>query len=302
MRKTTNRLLLPFILNLSFTVFELVGGFLTNSIALISDSIHDFGDSISIGIALILEKLSKKKPDETYTYGYRRFSLLGGLISAFVLLVGSVIVVYEAIPRLIHPELIDAKTLIWFSVIGMVVNLIAALRASKGKSINEKVIGLHLFEDAFGWVALFIGAIIMMFTQLYWVDSLLSILFTLYILIHVFKNIILIIRVFLEKSPGEPSLSTIENELKKIPHVVGIHHIHLWTLEGNHLLFTCHVNLNSDITKDDLITSQFQLHEALNKLGVEHSTMEYEFEDSPCTGDECQGIENWEEEPLHHHH
>ncbi|MDD3123187.1 MAG: cation diffusion facilitator family transporter [Candidatus Izemoplasmatales bacterium] len=297
MKKQTNRLILPFVLNLVFTVFELVGGFFTNSIALISDSIHDLGDSISIGISLVLENKSKKKPDAFYTYGYQRFSLLGGLISSFILIVGSIVIIYETIPRLIHPELIDTSTLLWFSVIGVVVNLFAALRASKGTSINEKVIGLHLFEDALGWVALLVGAIIMYFFQIYWVDSVLSILFTIYILWHVFKNIKQITNIFLEKAPPEPTIRDITEKLTKVPYVKNCHHLHLWTLEGNKPLLTCHILLKKDISKEDFIEVQAKLHLALAEMGITHSTIEMEFEcdDLECENDDLISI-------VHEHH
>jgi cobalt-zinc-cadmium efflux system protein len=301
MKKQTNRLILPFVLNLVFTVFELVGGFFTNSIALISDSVHDLGDSISIGISLVLENKSKKKPDVFYTYGYQRFSLLGGLISSLILIVGSIVIIYETIPRLIHPELVDTSTLLWFSVIGVAVNLFAAIRASKGTSINERVIGLHLFEDAFGWVALLIGAVIMYFFQVYWVDSVLSILFTIYILTHVFKNIKQITNIFLEKAPPEPTIKEIKQNLTKVPFVKNCHHLHLWTLEGNIPLLTCHILINKDISKEGFIEVQAKLHQILADMGINHSTIEMEFEGIKCNNLECDNEDTVSIVHEHHH-
>lgn len=300
LKKNKNQLILPFVLNLFFTVFEFLGGLYTNSIALISDSIHDIGDSISIGISMILENKSKKKANETYTYGYRRFSLLGGLISSIVLLVGSVFVINEAIPRIIHPEAVLSNELIWFSVLGVAVNLFAAFRAKKGDSINHKVISLHLFEDAFGWIALLIGAILMRVFQIYWIDPILSILFTLYILTHVYKNLKKIIEVFLEIAPKKPAIDKILEELKSIDNITDIHHVHVWTLDGTNPLLTLHAVVSKETNKDMLPKIQKEIHRALSRLGILHATVEFEFEGEECISMDCEEV--FINAPAHHHH
>ena len=187
--KSEKRIFLSFILNFAFTIFEFIGGLITNSVALLSDSIHDLGDSISMGIAIVLEKKSKKKPDYDFTYGYRRYSLIGALISSMILLAGSAIIIFEAINRLLHPETINSELVIYFAIVGVVVNGLAALNLKKGKTINEKVISLHLLEDVLGWVALLIAAIVMYYTEIVILDALLSLVFTLYIIYHVMKNL-----------------------------------------------------------------------------------------------------------------
>ncbi|MBU1144949.1 MAG: cation diffusion facilitator family transporter [Firmicutes bacterium] len=299
--KTKNRLSIAFILNLLFTVFEFVGGLLTNSIALLSDSIHDLGDSLSIGLSMILESKSKKKPDKIYTYGYKRYSLLGGLISSVVLLIGSTIIIIKAIPRLIHPEMIDVNTVLWFAVIGIVVNGIAALNASKGKSINEKVISLHLFEDVLGWVALLIASIIMSFSDFYILDAILSIVFTLYILFHVFKNMRQIVYVFLEKAPTEPSISSIKKTLIDGKIILDIHHIHYWSLEGEIPLLTLHAVIKQDTSKEELMKAQEKMHQLLEELKILHATIEIEFENSKCHGKDCEDLETAQSFNHHHH-
>ncbi|MDD3478567.1 MAG: cation diffusion facilitator family transporter [Candidatus Izemoplasmatales bacterium] len=305
--KPKNKLILPFFLNLFFTVFELLGGIWTNSIALISDAIHDLGDSLSIGLSILLHRKSLKDADEAYTYGYHRFSLLVGLISSIVLLIGSIIVIYEAIPRLINPETVATQTLIWFSIAGVAVNLFAAIKARAGKSINERVISLHLFEDAFGWIALLLGAILMNFFHIYRIDAILSILFTLYILWHVFENLDRIIRVFMEVAPKEPSVPLLKKHLESMDGVKEVHHIHLWTIDGEHALCTLHVVLEKDVTKADYVRIQQSLHEELHEHGVLHATLEFEYEDALCTSEDCQEtlqkmLELSHPSAHHHHH
>ncbi|MBN2540717.1 MAG: cation transporter [Bacilli bacterium] len=298
--KSEKRILLSFILNLLFTIFEFIGGLITNSIALLSDSVHDLGDSLSMGIAMVLEKKSKKKPDDFYTYGYRRYSLLGALISSLILLVGSVFIIIEAVKRLMNPEAINAQLVIYFSIVGILVNGLAAWNVSKGKTLNEKVISLHLLEDILGWVALFITAIIMVFTDIIALDAILSIAFTLFICYQVFKNIRSVFFVLLEKAPKGFDLDKIKSELERIEHVREIHHIHLWSLEGSFPLITLHALLEENLDSETITDIQQEIYDSLHHFGILHSTIQIEFNNSPCGEEECPEPEV--EEHLHHHH
>ncbi len=284
--KPKNRLLLTFILNLCFTVFEFIGGLFTNSIALISDSIHDFGDSLTIGLSMFFEKKSRQKPDETYTYGYKRYSLLGGLFAAFSLVVGSTIIIIESVKRLINPEPIETKMLVYFALVGIIVNTVAAIYASKGRTRNEKIISLHLFEDVIGWVVLLIGAILMYFFNITILDSILSIGFTLYILFHVYKHLKEIVEVMMEKAPLEPTQDTIIKTLKSEPKVIDVHHLHHWSLEGEIALLTAHIVLADSITPKELVEVQKRLHDSLKTIGIMHATLEFEIGKDSCRG-EC---------------
>jgi len=299
--KEKNNLVLPFILNLTFTIFEFIGGILTNSIALISDSIHDIGDSISIGVSLLLHRKSKKPSNDDYTYGYKRFSLLGGLISSLVLVVGSVVVIYEAIPRLLSTEDVKSLPLLLFAVVGVSVNLFAAIRAKKGTSINERVISLHLFEDAFGWIALLVGAVLMELFGWYFIDPILSILFTLYILTHVYSNLKQIISILMEVAPEKPTVKQVKEALLKLD-VLDVHHIHLWTMNGEQVLATLHITLKCDISREEYIALQDEVREVLEHLEIVHPTVEYEFEDSPCERGDCAELLQSSNEGNHHHH
>jgi cobalt-zinc-cadmium efflux system protein len=300
--KSEKRMFLSFLLNFIFTIIEFVGGIITNSVALISDSIHDLGDSISIGIAIFLERKSKKEPDEIYTYGYRRFSLLGALISSVILVVGSTFVIIESIKRLMNPELINSELLIYFAIFGVVVNGLAAYNASKGKSMNEKTISLHLLEDVIGWVALLIGAIVMYYTDVVAIDAALSLGFTLWIVYHVFKNIQKIFKVLLERVPSGFDINHLEKELSSIENVLEIHHIHLWSLEGQIPLITLHALLKENMSQEKITSTQNQLNQKLSDLGIKHSTIQIEFKNTDCNNDNCE-----QDKPLdighnHHHH
>ncbi|MFW5794241.1 MAG: cation diffusion facilitator family transporter [Bacillota bacterium] len=289
--KSDNRMFLSFILNLFFTIFEFIGGIITGSIALISDSVHDFGDSISIGVAILLEKKAKKKPNFRYTYGYYRFSLLGGLISSIILIVGSTIVVYKAIERIINPEpLLRPELLIWFALIGVVVNGLAAYNASKGKSINEKVISLHLLEDVFGWVALLIAAIFINLYNIPILDVILSLLFTVYIIYHVIRNLKKIMEIFLEKAPKDPSINTIKEKILNNPKIKGVHHIHFWTLEGSIPIITLHIVIDKNNSAEDINEIQNEIYRSLEDLGINHATIQVEFKGMDCIGKDCEKL------------
>lgn len=294
------RMFVSFLLNLFFTVFEFVGGILTGSIALMSDAVHDLGDSISIGVAIFLEKKSKQKPDYKYTYGYYRFSLLGGMISSIILIVGSTLIIYKAVERLFSPErLINPELLIIFAVIGVVVNGLAAYNVSRGKSINEKVISLHLLEDVFGWIALLIASIFINIFDIHILDTLLSLAFSLYIIIHVFRNLKSIFEVFLEKAPENPKIKNIKTSLLEIKDVLDIHHIHYWTLEGSVPIITLHAVTKQDQTAKEIHDIQEKIKSKLNSMGIEHSTIQMELKGLECDNDTCNDIEVKED---HHHH
>jgi len=258
-----SRLALAFFLNLGFSVLELIGGLWTNSMAILSDSVHDLGDSVSIGISWFMDRKARKKPTREFTYGYARFSLLGALISSLILLVGSTVVIIEAIQRLLSPEPIDAVSMIYFAVAGILVNGWAAWSASRGKSLNEKAVSLHLFEDVFGWIAVLLGAVAMTIWDIPRLDSILSIGFTLFILYEVFKNLKSIIEVFLEKAPGELEFGKIREELMATEGVLGIHHVHVWSLEGNIHLATLHVIIEKGSGEGRYLAIQREIHRKL---------------------------------------
>ena len=287
MKKSTKNMLFAFILNFSFSIIELIGGFFTNSIAIMSDALHDFGDSLSIGTSLFLEKKSEKKPDETYTYGYARFSLIGALITSMVLTIGSVFVVYNAVSRIIHPEEIKSGGMLVLAILGIVINGLAALKTSHSHSINERTLNLHMLEDLLGWIAVLVGGIVIKFTGWYIIDPILSLCIAVFVLMHAIKHIKEVFSVFLEKSPVD--VEKVKAECLETDGVLDIHHIHLWSLDGNSTLATLHAQIEKDADYEKI---RHSLHHKLEHLGIHHATIEFEYK--KCKNTECV-IE-------HHHH
>ncbi|HEY9050199.1 MAG TPA: cation diffusion facilitator family transporter, partial [Gammaproteobacteria bacterium] len=185
---SSGRIGAAFFLNFSFTIIEFIGGILTNSTAIMADAVHDLGDTLSIGLAWLLSKISRKHPDDAFTYGYHRFSLLGALVNGVVLIAGSIWVLSQSLPRLINPEMPHVQGMFWLAILGVCVNGIAAWKLSKGKTLNERILNWHLLEDVLGWTAVLIVSILLIFLDWPILDPILSIAFTLFILVNVLKN------------------------------------------------------------------------------------------------------------------
>lgn len=293
--KTERNILVAFILNISFSIFELIGGIFTNSISIMSDAVHDFGDALSIGISLILEKISKKKPDEKYTYGYARYSVLGALITTVVLTVGSVFVILGGINRILNPVTINYNGMIIFAIFGVVINFLAAYFTREGDSINQKAVNLHLLEDVLGWVVVLIGSILMKFTNITLVDSIMSIGIAIFILINAFKNLKYILDLFLEKTPKDISVEEIKKHLLEIEEIVDVHHIHIWSMDGVTNYSTMHIVTENKNVKE----LKRKIREEMCKIGISHTTIEIEDKNDNCEEKECEVKMNYE---VHHHH
>lgn len=290
--KTDKNILIAFILNISFSIFEIFGGLITGSIAIISDAIHDFGDAISIGISYFLEKKSKKSPDNKYTYGYLRYSVLGAFITTSILMIGSAFVIYEAITRLFNPVDINYNGMIIFAIIGVIINVIAVHVTKEGDSINQKAVNLHMLEDVLGWIIVLVGSIIIKFTNIKIVDSIMSILVSIFIFVNATKNFKAILDLFLEKIPDNISVDEIKKHILEIDNVIDVHHIHIWSIDEYHNYATMHVVVN----KNELETKN-KIREELLEHGISHVTIETENE--LCSNLECH-IEHKEIKQHHH--
>lgn len=276
-----------FFLNFTFTIIELVGGLLTNSMAILSDAVHDLGDSISLGLSWYFQKVSKKPSTREYTYGYKRFSLLGAIVNSGVLLVGSVLIVVNALPRLLHPEQPDVKGMMLLAVLGVIVNGLAVLRLRKGSSLNERVVSLHLLEDVLGWIAVLLGAGIMYFVDAPVIDPLLSLGISLFILYNVFRNIRQSLHIILQGSPGTVDLRQIEESILKIDEVRDVHDLHAWSIDGEYNVLTIHVVLRSPQPMEELSRLKGIIREALLAMGVQHCTIEFEVPEEDCDMEGC---------------
>ena len=273
-----------FFLNFSFTIIEIVGGLLTNSVAILSDAIHDLGDSFSLALSWYFEKVSKRSPNKKFTYGYKRFSLIGALINSVILLVGSTIIITESVKRIIAPQEVHAKGMFFLAIAGIVINGIAVLRTrSKEAGINERVVSLHLLEDVLGWVAVLIGSIIMMFAEVPILDPLLSVGIAIYILYNVFKNLKAIFTVILQAVPVDIEINHLKENLLTIESIDAIHDLHLWSLDSQYNVASMHVVVKTnDITPENLHEIKTKVKAMMQQEGIAHTTIEFETSNEKC--------------------
>jgi cobalt-zinc-cadmium efflux system protein len=276
-----------FFLNLSFTIIELIGGILTNSVAIISDAVHDFGDSISLALAWYFQKVSKKGSNRFYSYGYKRFSLLGAIITSVVLVGGSIFILTEAVPRIFEPQETNAKGMFVLAVAGILINGAAVLRTRKGSSINEKLVSLHLLEDVLGWIAVLAGSVLIHFTGLTIFDPILSIAISIFVLFNVFRNIRQVIPIILQGTPRDLDLEHIAEEIKQINTVADVHDLHIWSLTEEYNVLTVHVLLEKYLPMADLAELKKQIRSVLNEEGIQHATIEFETSDEQCAFENC---------------
>lgn len=302
-RKSSKNIFVAFLLNLFFSVIEFVGGIFTNSISIISDSVHDFGDAISIAVAWILEKKSEKKPDAKYTFGYARYSVLGAFITSMVLLVGAIFMIYNAIIRIINPVEVNYDGMLALGVLGLVINGLGALVTSNGNKINEKAVSLHLLEDVLGWIAVLVVSIVMKVFDVPMLDPILSIGITIYILKHVVQNLKGVFEIFLEKAPGNSKFEEFKSELIEENNVIkDIHHVHVWSADGVNTYAMMHVVVPDDIEVKDIIEVKRKINHEASHYNIVHVTIEIEFESEICEHEECNVELNEIDIHLHHHH
>lgn len=296
--KEEKNIFIAFILNLSFSIFEFVGGIFTGSIAILSDSVHDIGDAASIGAAFFLEKKSKRQPDEKYTYGYKRYSVIGSVITTLILLFGSAMVIYSAILRIITPTDINYNGMIIFAIVGACVNLAAAFLTRDGDSLNQKAVNLHMLEDVLGWLVVLVGAIVMRFTDISIIDPLMSIAVSVFIFVSAIKNLNEALELFLEKTPRNVDIAELKEHILELCGVVDVHHIHVWSLDGNSNYATMHVVLSKDSDAHEL---KERVREHLREHGIGHVTLELESEGEDCHDEHCH-VEITAASGHHHHH
>lgn len=275
------------LINLVFTFVELVGGFLSNSVAIISDAVHDLGDTIGLSFAYFSERFAGvKTSDSNYTYGLNRLPLLSAFLNSVILLAGSAFIIYHAIPRLLNPEQIHSEMMFVIAVVGVAANGIGLLKLRRNKGLNSKVMGLHLLEDALGWLAVLIASVFIYFFDIYIIDPILSLIITLYILINVFKNIASTYRLFMQKSPESLETPVLTDFIKSFSYVKSVEDFHLWSLEGTRHVLTAHITVDDNITQQEINEIKNKIRSGLKIFGDIHSTLEIERESESC-GDHC---------------
>lgn len=277
---------LAFFLNLGFSIFELIGGLLTNSVAIFSDAIHDFGDSLAIGISYFLEKFSHKKADKKLTYGYKRYSILGAFFTSAILLIGSLIVGFNAVGRILNPMEVHFTGMLLFSIFGIIINGYAAYKTSRSLNLNEKSVNLHMLEDVLGWIAVLIGSLLIKITGLSVIDPILSIIISFVIGVKAIKNVLEVINVMVESVPSNIDMDALVVQVKLISEVKDVHHIHVWSLDEESIFLTMHVQIDKNVTKKNYENVKMAIKGKLKESGITHSTIEMEYE--ICTSKKCE--------------
>ena len=294
--KTEKKILIAFVLNLAFSIFEFFGGVFTGSVAILSDAVHDMGDALGIGLSFFFEKKSKKQPDEKYTYGYGRYSVLGSVITTVLLLFGSCAVIYGAVMRIAVPVEINYDGMIVFAIIGVIVNFVAAAFTHGGVSLNQRAVNLHMLEDVLGWLVVLVGALVMRFTDFSLIDPVMSIGVAVFILVSALKNLKIALTVFLEKAPCFAEPGELREHLCALDGVVDVHHIHIWSLDGQKNCATMHVVVcggAGEIKK--------KIREKLKEHGIGHAVLELESEKERCESKQC-AVESGEDLRCGHRH
>ncbi len=283
---TTKKIKVAFWVNLGFALFEIAGGLFTNSVAILSDALHDLGDCLSLGASWYFQKKSQRKRDSNFTYGYRRFSLLGAFITCTVLTVGSIFIISESVQRLFHPSQPNAKGMLLMAIVGIAVNLGIMLLLKKGRSINERVISLHFLEDVLGWAAVLVGSIVMMFYDVPILDPLLSLGIAAYILFNVYKNMKSVFQIVLQGVPENLSEEKIREVVRTFPEVKEAHDIHVWSMDGNYNIVTLHVVVRDGLSVLQQEELKMKVKATLRELSIQHSTVEIETEGFGCVKSE----------------
>lgn len=284
--KANKQLSLAFFLNLFFAVIELVGGILTNSTAIIADAFHDFMDAVAIGIAVYMDKFSKKPASSTFTYGYRRFALLSAIIMSAILLVGAAFMLYNGFIFINKPREVNSLGMLGLAVLGIAVNGFAFLRIKKGNEhehhhahahtshdANSKAIMLHLLEDVLGWIAVLLGAIVMYFTNWYWIDSVLTIAIALFIAYNAIRNLYDTFSVLLQAVPKEIDLQKLTTELSQINYITKINDLKVWSMDGQQHIATLKIKVSTTHV-EELILLKEQLYTLLNNYKVTDITLQ----------------------------
>lgn len=275
-----------FFLNLSFSIIELVGGLWTNSVAIMSDALHDFGDALAMALAIGLEKFSHRKSDGHFSYGYRRFSTLGAVITGVILIVGSILILIEAVPRLVNPTQPHANGMIALAVLGLAVNGFAAYKVSRGESLNEKMLMWHMVEDVLGWAMVLVGALVMKFFEVPQLDAAMAIALALWIMYNVFRNLRQAVDVFLMAAPANASVADVVSMVTQVSGVEAVHHGHLWSLDGQNHIFTGHIVVAKDSTAEQISKIKSEIKKKVKELGIIEATLETELFGAECADPE----------------
>ena len=262
---------LAFFLNLTYAIVEFIAGGVFGSSAVLADSVHDLGDAIAIGISAFLESISNREEDSHYTLGYKRFSLLGAMVTAVILMTGSVLVILENIAKIFHPQSVNDEGILWLGIIAIIINVLASLVIRKGQTKNESILSLHFLEDTLGWVAVILMAIVLRFTDWYILDPLLSIAISFFVLSKALPRFWSTLKIFLDAVPEGVDIQKIKTDLAELDHVASINQLNLWTMDGLEKNAIVHVCLKE---MEHMETCKESIRIFLKDCGFQNITIE----------------------------
>ena len=260
-----------FFLNLTYAIVEFIAGGVFGSSAVLADSVHDLGDAISIGISAFLETISNREEDRQYTLGYKRFSLLGAMLTAVILMIGSVLVILENVTKIVHPQPVNEKGILWLGILAVSINVLASLVVRKGKTKNESILSLHFLEDTLGWLAVILMAIILRFTDWYILDSLLSLVISIFILTKVIPRFWSALKIFLEAVPEGAEAGNLEKDLETLTNVKSVNQLSIWSMDGLENNAIIHLCLED---WEQMTETKNQVRQLLEERGIQNITIE----------------------------
>ncbi len=291
---------IAFFLNLSYAIVEFIAGGVFGSSAVLADSVHDLGDAVAIGVSAVLETISNREEDSRYTLGYKRFSLLGALITAVILMTGSVFVILENLTKLFHPQPVNDEGILWLGIIAVTINVLASLVVRKGKTKNESILSLHFLEDTLGWVAVILMAIVLRFTDWYILDPLLSLVISFFILSKAIPRFWSTLKIFLDAVPEGVDIEQVKSDLEQLEHVSSVNQLNLWTMDGLEKNAIIHVCLEQI---EDMEASKTAIRHHLKDIGFHNITIEVDSDQDShaCHKRDIHAIESQSGHDHHHH-
>ena len=260
-----------FFLNLSYAIVEFIAGGIFGSSAVLADSIHDLGDAIAIGISAFLETISNREEDRRYTLGYKRFSLLGALVTSVILIIGSILVILENITKIFNPQPVNDEGILWLGIIAVSTNVLASLVVRKGKTKNESILSLHFLEDTLGWLAVILMAIILRFTDWYILDSLLSLVISIFILTKALPRFWSTLKIFLDAVPEGVETGDLEKDLETLTNVKSVNQLSIWSMDGLENNAIIHICIKD---WEKIMETKEAVRQFLEERGVQNITIE----------------------------
>ena len=277
----SGRLLISILLNGLITLVEIGGGIFSNSLALISDAIHNLSDTLALILAWLANKFSGKKPNARRTFGYKRFEILSAFLNASILTAISIYLIYEAILRFLHPEPVRSGLMLMIALIGLGANLISMLflHRDSHKNLNIKAAYLHMLGDTLSSVAVVGGAILIYFTTVIWIDPLLTLIISIVIIFQAYKILRESVDILMQSTPESLDLDEIKILLEKHPMIKNIHHVHCWRLQDHDILFEAHIETSEDLLLSESSKLLGEIQDILRQtFHITHTTLQMEFD------------------------